>query len=410
MTTDSLRSEIAATHRYTLGAATISLSLLFFLFIALGAVPSSAQSFSVLHSFTGAPDGCKPQGDLYRDSAGNLYGTTADCGSADGVIFKVSTGGVETVLYRFTGGSDGGIPEAGLIRDTSGNFLGTTYSGGSTGNGVVFKFSANKETVIHSFSGTDGSHPAAALVRDKAGNLYGTTFYGGTAACSCGTVFKIDTTNTESVLYSFTGGADGKFPAGRLLLDAAGNLYGTASEGGVVNCDNGIHGCGVVFKMSPTGQETVLYTFSGGSDGGEPMAGLVRDSAGNLYGTTFAAGNLSRTCALNAGCGVVFKLSKTNQETVLYTFADGADGANPVADLVLDSTGNIYGTTKLGGAGYGVVFEISGGLESTLYTFEAAGDGAGPLAGLIRDSSGNLYGTASFGGGSQEGSVFKIIP
>lgn len=398
------------TSTITDGAVRVAFTLaVLFSGLALGAQPLSAQTLSVLHAFTGAPDGCKPEGDLYRDGAGNLYGTAANCGAAYGILFKISTTGKETILYKFTGGADGGYPEAGLIRDTSGNFYGTTYQGG-TGNGVVFKFAAGKESVIHTFSRTDGSHPVAALVRDKAGNLYGTTFYGGTAACSCGTVFKIDTTGAETVLYSFTGGTDGKFPAGRLLLDGAGNLYGTASEGGVVNCDNGIHGCGVVFKINPTGHETVLYTFTGGADGGEPMAGLVRDSSGNFYGTTFAAGDLSRNCALNAGCGVVFKLSKTGLETVLHTFANSTDGANPVADLILDSSGNLYGTTKLGGAGYGVVFEISGGVENSLYVFAGTNDGAGPLAGLIRDSSGNLYGTTSFGGSPAEGVVFKLTP
>jgi uncharacterized repeat protein (TIGR03803 family) len=370
-----------------------------------------AQTYSVLHSFAGAPDGCKPQGDLLRDGAGNLYGTTANCGSGNGVVFKISAAGKETILYRFTGKTDGGLPEAGLIRDKAGNLYGTAYAGGASGDGVVFELSKGKETVLHSFSGSDGAHPTASLVRDAAGNLYGTTFYGGTASCGCGTVFKIDTTGAETVLYSFTGGTDGKFPAGRLLPDSVGNLYGTASEGGAVNCGRfGMYGCGVVFKVDSSAHETVLYSFTGGADGGQPLAGLIRDSAGNFYGTTFSAGNLSRPCALNNGCGVVFKLSKADQETVLYTFTNGTDGANPTADLARDSAGNLYGTTKLGGAGYGVVFEIQGGSESALYTFQGSNDGAGPLAGLIRDSSGNLYGTTSFGGSATEGVVFKLAP
>ena len=373
--------------------------------------PVQAQTYEVLHSFTGAPDGCKPQGDLLRDGAGNLYGTTANCGSSNGVVFKVSATGQEKILYRFTGKADGGVPEAGLIRDKAGNFYGTAYSGGASGEGVVFELSKGKETVLHSFSGSDGSHPAASLIRDAAGNFYGTTFYGGTASCGCGTVFKIDTVGVETVLYSFTGGADGKFPAGRLLLDSMGNLYGTASEGGNVNCGRfGMYGCGVVFKVNSGGTENVLYSFTGGADGGQPLAGLIRDSAGNFYGTTFSAGDLSRNCALNNGCGVVFELSKSGQETVLYTFTNGTDGANPTADLVRDSAGNLYGTTKLGGAGYGLVFEVQGGSEAALYTFQGNNDGAGPLAGLIRDSSGNLYGTTSFGGSTTEGVVFKRTP
>ena len=408
-TTDHFRRWMSGINGY--GVGSISMLAFFLSSIMLLTLPMQAQTYDVLHSFTGTPDGCKPQGDLWRDGAGNLYGTTANCGSSNGVVFKLSATGQETILHRFTGKADGGLPEAGLIRDKAGNFYGTTYSGGASSDGVVFELSKGKETVLHSFSGSDGAHPTASLVRDASGNLYGTTFYGGTASCGCGTVFKIDTTGVETVLYSFTGGADGKFPAGRLLLDSVGNLYGTASEGGNVNCGRfGMYGCGVVFKVDSSGHETVLYSFTGAADGGQPLAGLIRDSAGNFYGTTFSAGDLSRNCALNNGCGVVFKLSKSGQETVLYTFTNGTDGANPTADLVRDSAGNLYGTTKLGGAGYGVVFEIQGGLESALYTFQGTNDGAGPLAGLIRDSSGDLYGTTSFGGSATEGVVFKLTP
>jgi len=408
-TTDHFRRWISGMNEQGVGSI-FTLALLL-TSIVLANRPMQAQIYDVLHSFTGTPDGCKPQGDLWRDGAGNLYGTTANCGSSNGAVFKISAAGHETILYRFTGKTDGGFPEAGLIRDKAGNLYGTTYSGGASGDGVVFELSKGKETVLHSFSGSDGVHPTASLVRDAAGNFYGTTFYGGTASCSCGTVFKIDTAGVETVLYSFTGGTDGKFPAGRLLLDSVGNLYGTASEGGIIKCGRfGMYGCGVVFKLDSAGHQTVLYSFNGLGDGGQPLAGLIRDSAGNFYGTTFSAGNLSRNCALNNGCGVVFKLSKTGQEMVLYTFTNGTDGANPTADLVRDSGGNLYGTTKLGGAGYGVVFEIQGASESSLYVFQGTNDGAGPLAGLLRDSSGNLYGTTSFGGSATEGVVFKLTP
>jgi uncharacterized repeat protein (TIGR03803 family) len=408
-TTDHFRRWIPGINKYGVGSIfTVTLLLSS---IMVETRPMQAQTYGVLHSFAGAPDGCKPQGDLVRDGLGNLYGTTANCGTGNGVVFKVSATGKETILYRFTGKADGGLPEAGLIRDKAGNLYGTAYSGGASGDGVVFKLSKGKETVVHSFSGSDGSHPTASLLRDAAGNLYGATFYGGAASCGCGTIFKIDTTGAETVLYSFTGGTDGKFPAGRLLRDSGGNLYGTAYEGGNVGCGRfGMYGCGVVFKVDSGGHETVLYSFTGGTDGGQPLAGLIRDSAGNFYGTTFSAGDLSRNCALNNGCGVVFELSNAGQETVLYTFTNGTDGANPTADLVRDSAGNLYGTTKLGGAGYGVVFEIQGGSESTLYAFQGSGDGAGPLAGLIRDASGNLYGTTSFGGSAEEGVVFKFTP
>jgi uncharacterized repeat protein (TIGR03803 family) len=391
--------------------------LFLFLVSMLPIVSAQALTESALYSFKGGADGENPRARLFRDGTGNLYGTTPFGGStaSSGIVFKISTTGAETILHKFTGGADGGSPQAGLIRDAAGNFYGTSYSGGTGslgGNGVVFKLTGRTETVIHSFTGPDGSHPAAGLVRDSGGNLYGTTFYGGTAACSCGTVFKIDSTGTETVLYSFKGGADGKFPQGGLLLDSLGNLYGTASEGGVVNCDNGSDGCGVVFKVDTSGNETVLYAFAGGASGGAPLGGLVRDSAGNFYGTAFFAGNLSRNCALNHGCGVVYKVDATGQEHVLHTFTNGSDGANPVGDLVRDATtGNLYGTTKLGGKGYGVVFKVSStGTETTLYSFSGGADGAGPVAGLLRDSSGNLYGTTAFGGASLRGAVFKLTP
>jgi uncharacterized repeat protein (TIGR03803 family) len=385
----------------------------------LAASVTQAQTFSVLHTFKGAPDGVTPQGDLLRDAAGNIYGTTSAGGLKYGVVFKLDATGKETILYTFKGGADGGSPRAGMVRDSLGSFYGTTYSGGATGDGVVFKLTGRTEVVLHSFGGPDGAHPTGALIRDKSGNLYGTTFYGGTAACSCGTVFKIDSSGNETVLYSFTGSTDGKFPEGKLFLDGVGNLYGTASEGGFVNCDNGIHGCGVVFKVDPSGNETVLYAFNGDyltkEDGGEPLAGLVRDSAGNFYGTAFSAGDPSRACALNHGCGVVFKLTKNDLESALYTFTTGTDGANPSGDLVRDpATGDLYGTTKLGGqgagfTGYGTVFKVDPtGAETILYSFTGNNDGAGPVAGLVLDSSGNLYGTAAFGGAFGHGVVFKV--
>ena len=410
---NACRSVVTKHHPNTKPGCAVMLSLTALVFvITLPVVP--AQTFSVLYNFRGSPDGNSPQGDLLRDGAGNLYGTTSAGGSGQGVVFLLNATGHELVR-PFGGEPDGETPEAGLIADSAGNGYGTTYGGGSGslgGAGTVYKINRNGvETVLYRFSGPDGDHPAAGLVRDSSGNLYGTTFYGGTASCSCGTVFKLTPSGTESVLHSFTGGSDGKFPQGALLIDSSGNLYGTASEGGVVNCDNGIHGCGVVFKMDQSGNENVLYTFGGNTDGGEPMAGLVSDPQGNLYGTTFMAGDQSRNCALNHGCGVVFKVTPNGSESVLYTFTNSSDGANPLADLVRDAAGNLYGTTKLGGLGFGVVFRVdSSGNETSLYEFTGGSDGAAPLAGVIRDSAGNLYGTASGGGAGDAGVVFKITP
>jgi uncharacterized repeat protein (TIGR03803 family) len=248
------------------------------------------------------------------------------------------------------------------------------------------------------------------LIHDSAGNLYGTTYYGG--ANGAGTVFKVASTGTESVLYSFTGGSDGKWPQGRLVRDSLGNLYGTTYGGGLMNCDGGLHGCGVVFKLDTTGMETVLYSFTGATDGASPTAGLIRDGAGNLYGTTYAGGEANCPLKGSAGCGVVFKVSKTGTMSVLHTFIN-SDGSNPAADLIRDSAGNLYGTTKFGGgSGFGTVFKLdSAGNETTLYSFMGTPDGVAPLAGLVKDTAGNLYGTASSGGvNDAPGIVFKIVP
>ena len=220
------------------------------------------------------------------------------------------------------------------------------------------------ETVLHKFTGgADGSSPQAGLIQDSAGNLYGTAGGGIVAsACplGCGVVFKLDTIGTYTVLHSFTGGADGGYPeyAG-LIQDSAGNLYGTTSVGGAL-------GYGVVFKLDTTGTETVLYNFTGGADGGSPQSGVIQDSAGNLYGTALYGGDLSCRLGASFGCGVVFKLDTTGRETVLYSFTGGSDGANPIASLIQDSAGNLYGTASAGGTfdgacvdyGCGVVFQL----------------------------------------------------
>jgi uncharacterized repeat protein (TIGR03803 family) len=242
-----------------------------------------------------------------------------------------------------------------LLQDPNGNLFGTTaYGGGASacsgsfGCGVVFAINtAGKEEVLHSFSGVagDGAIPGAGLVRDGEGNLYGTTQYGG--YYGQGSVFMLDRTRKETVLYSFSGGADGGQPLlGYLVQDAEGNVYGTTQFGGT-------YGQGTVFKLGRDGNETVLYSFNGGTDGAYPYASLVRDGEGNLYGTTNQGGAF--------GNGTVFKLDKYGNETLLHTFTGvGADGASPFADLLRDGKGNLYGTTFFGGAsGHGIVFMIT---------------------------------------------------
>jgi|HubBroStandDraft_1064217.scaffolds.fasta_scaffold10059_3 uncharacterized repeat protein (TIGR03803 family) len=347
--------------------------------------PSGEES--VLYNFTGASDGSEPFAGVIRDPSGDLYGTTFLGGSTIGVVYRLNTAGQESVLYTFPGGNDGFYPAASLIRDEAGNLYGATEGGSTTNAGTVYRLdSEGKQKVLYRFTGgNDGAYPTARLVSDSAGNLYGTAQSGG--AGNMGVVYKLDPTGQQTVLYSFTG-ADGNLPLGGVVFDSAGNLYGTTNLGGSTNA-------GVVFKLSASGQETVLYSFTGGDDGGNPVSGVTLDSNGNIYGTTKLGGR--------AKAGVAYRLSATGQEAVLHTFTGGADGGNPVSGLLPDSTGNLYGTTYAGGAGfgYGVVYKLdTAGHESVLYSFTGAADGGRPVAGVIRDSAGNLYGTTSGGGSS----------
>jgi len=235
---------------------------------------AGSLSFSVLYMFTGGADGAAPFGNLVRDEAGNLYGTTQalnNKGLGGGVVFKLSPNGQETALHTFTG-PDGANPMAGLVRDVAGNLYGTTFNGGASGVGVVFKVNHDGvETVLHSFGRRGGDGPLAGLVRDAAGNLYGTAAHGGAIShCAgddgCGVVFKVDASRHYTVLHNFSGSPDGSTPTGDLIRDASGNLYGTTSAGGT-------HGSGTVFKLDSSGNEIVVYNFK--HTDGSPFAGLV---------------------------------------------------------------------------------------------------------------------------------------
>jgi uncharacterized repeat protein (TIGR03803 family) len=405
---------------------------------AIGMATAQAQMpvETVLHTFGSVPKGAYPYAGVIRGSAGNLYGTTYQGGTANaGVVYGVDTAGHETVLYSFTGLTDGGNPYAGVAPDSAGNLYGTTSAGGSAqgsaGYGVVYKLDpSGTETVLYTFTGgADGGTPYAGVIRDSAGNLYGTTGRGGTATCplnylgpaGCGVVYKVDTTGHETVLYTFSGGADGGSPYGAgLTRDPAGNLYGTTEFGGTASV-------GVVFKLDTTGQETVLYSFIGladfATDGVYPGAGVILDSAGNLYGTTMDGGGVTNPGCGGDECGVVFKLDPSGQETVLHAFTGGADGAEQYfgvfeGGVIRDPAGNLYGTTYLGGdlsgcyaEGCGVVFKMSpSGQETVLYTFTGGADGGNPYAGVIADPAGNLYGTTYNGGKNSAGVVFKLKP
>src|SRR5215469_2122652 len=277
-------------------------------------------AFHVRYTFTGGSDGSGPSSSLIFDNAGNLYGTTQGGGAnRNGTVFKLTPSGTETVLYSFKGGNDGADPFGGVIADKAGNLYGTTYSGGgNAGCGIVFKLAPDgTESVLHVFgSGRDGCNPWAGVVMDAAGNLYGTTVSGGGTGCSpygCGTVFKIATDGTETVLHAFADVPDGANPYSPLLMDKAGNLYGTTEYGGT-NLPAG--SVGTVFKIAPDGTESVLHAFDY-TDGSYPTAGLIMDKAGNLFGTT----------AWGSIIGAVFKLAPDGTETVLHTFTDVPDGA-----------------------------------------------------------------------------------
>ncbi|MGA8876241.1 MAG: choice-of-anchor tandem repeat GloVer-containing protein [Candidatus Korobacteraceae bacterium] len=370
-------------------------------------------------------DGQDPQAGLIFDAAGNLYGTTYSGGSLGfGTVFKMTPNGsggwTEKVLHNFgIGVMDGKTPQAPLVLDDSGNLYGTTIDGGTNSVGVVFEMSPNggggwTEFKIHNFgNGEDGSRPEAGLILDGTGNLYGTTHSGGTH--SAGTVFELTPNGsggwTERVLHNFGADQDdGQDSEGGLIFDSAGNLYGTTVAGGNL-------GLGTVFEMTPNGSggwtEKVLHNFGHGEDGNSPQGlSLIFDGAGNLYGTTNTGG-------MN-NAGTVFEMSPNGSggwfEKTLHFFGNGNDGMGPTSSLIFDANGNLYGTTLEGGTnGAGVVFEMmpngSGGwTEIVLHNFGAGDDGAFPQAGVILDGAGNLYGTTGAGGIQSDGTVFEVTP
>jgi len=289
-----------------------------------------------------------------------------------------------------------------LVRDAAGNLFGTTGEGGLHNYGTVFKVTpAGTETLLHVFAGgvTDGASPFGGLTLDAAGNLYGTTVLGG--AYNAGTIFKLSSAGVETLLYSF--GAfpgDGQQPHAGLLRDVGGNLYGTAREGGE-------SGLGAAFKLSPIGGERILYNFAGSpTDGQYPHSVPVEGSTGKIYGTTLEGGSL--------GQGAIFELSPGGKEILLHSFTGSpGDGKRPHAGLTRDRAGNLYGTTLQGGAfGFGTIFELnSSGTEALLHSFaNTATDGGMPENGVLLDGARNLYGTTSVGGASGCGTVFEYSP
>jgi uncharacterized repeat protein (TIGR03803 family) len=391
----------ATVSRTSVRAGSDVLALGIALLLSVIAIQSAqAQKATVLYSFTGLADGAYPYVGLIQGSHG-FYGTTSSGGVVGlGTVFHVNRSGGETVLYSFSGGADGGEPYAALVSDSAGNLYGTTSAGGAQGEGTVFKVdTTGTETVLYNFSYSDGSQPSGGVIRDATGNLYGTTTRGGSSAF--GTVFKIDTSGTETVLHNFAGGAtDGAFPyLTRLKIDKAGNLYGVTQEGGGSNL-------GVVFEISASGTFSMLHSFAGGpTDGAFPSGPLLRDTAGNLRGTTENGGT--------SNLGTVFELGPTGTLTVLHSFAGGAtDGSYPYGGLVQDRAGNFYGTATGGGTfGHGTIYKLTKtGTLILLHSLQYQNDGAYPYGGLLRDATGHLFGTALQGGGGRYGTVFELTP
>lgn len=382
------------------------------LFLACASELAQSQTYKVIHNFTGVgSDGADPYAGPTLDRSGNLYGTTYLGGSTgNGTVYRLSPHGslwAYQTVYSFKGEPDGSGPAFGSLAIGDNRALfGTTEGGGFFGTTFGVCDCSPRETILHSFgTGSDGAQPIGGVVLDSAGNFYGTTSLGG--AYQNGTVFEAKRSGrtwSESVIYNFTGGDDGTSPPAGVTLDAHGNLYGTTSMGG-------INGDGVVYELSPSGsswKQTVLYSFQGLSDGQNPVGGVILDKAGNLYGTTFDGGN-------NGG-GTVYELSASNGSwtlTTLYSFTGGYGG--PYNKLAFDSEGNLYGATNGEGAyGYGSVFKLTssnGGWTITdLYDFPGGSNGSLPYGSVAVDSKGNVFGTASAGGSQNQGLVFEITP
>jgi uncharacterized repeat protein (TIGR03803 family) len=365
-----------------------------------------AQTFTTLFSFDGT-DGAFLAAGLVQATNGDLYGTTGAASgdsSNGGTVFKITPSGTLTTLYYFcsqTNCTDGRGPLAGLVQATNGDFYGTTAAGGTSNGGTVFKITPSGTlTTLYSFcsqsGGADGCAPTAGLVQATNGDFYGTTKYGG--ANGYGTVFKITPSGTFTTLYSFcsqSNCADGTTPTAALLQATDGDFYGTTLNGGIGSY-------GTVFKITPTGSLTTLYRFcsqSGCRDGYVPQAALVQATNGEIYGTTTGGGT--------KGSGTVFKITPDGMLTTLHSF-DGTDGSDPYGGLVQATDGDFYGTTLYASTGgYGTIFKITpSGTLTTLYVFctqPGCTDGKAPVAALVQDTNGKFYGT-TYGGGANSGS------
>ena len=387
-----------------------------------------AQTYSVIHNFTGGNDGATPYSGVTIDAAGNLYGTATGGGSGHGTVYELKLrNGNYTVnpLYEFPGGAGGAIPYARVVFGPDGLLYGTTAKGGNDNNGLVFRLQPRASAcasplcswtgkVLFAFpaNGSGGGVPPNDdVIFDSSGNMYGTADVGGTD--NYGVVWELTPAgmwNMETVLASFTGSSGqypGHYPDGGVILDSSGNLYGTTFNGGT-------HTDGVVYQLvqsSGAWTENVLHNFTGGDDGGNPNAGVIFDASGNLYGAASEAGS--------GGGGTLFELSPAGSWqtfTLLDSFTGSGTCANdtgpgPLQSLTMDSAGNIYGTTCADGAHRrGNIFKVnlSSGAYTDLYDFTGGTDGAYPISNAVCDSAGNLYGTTSAGGSDGYGVVWKL--
>jgi len=376
---------------------------------------TSTGAFSNIYSFGGAVDGGSCLAPLIQGADGELYGTASGGGNTllnegygYGAIFKITTGGSLTPLYAFTNSSDGETPYSGLVQGMDGSFYGTAIHG-TAGAGCIYQVTAQGGfNVLHDFGGEDGSGPTGTLIQAADANLYGTTMGGG--ANGAGTVFQITTNGAFTSLISFANTSTELVPsAGPLagvLQGANGDLYGVTKGGGI--------GPGTIFTATTAGDFTNLYSFpAGGGDGAHPSEALFADPNGLLYGTAWGGGT--------NGVGTVFQVTTNGTLSTMYTFTNGIDGTTPLATLVADINGDLWGTTSggssltNGGAPYGTVFKITtNGILTTIYTFTNGTDGSAPRAGLVQGFDGNFYGTCTSPNGAiyvpQSGSVFRITP
>jgi uncharacterized repeat protein (TIGR03803 family) len=416
--------------RTVLRTATVAMAIAFAVTVLLTQA-AQAQTFTVIHNFTGGKDGAVPRVGLTADRAGNLYGTTSAGGGANGygAVYELAhkgSGWVLTPLHDFLGGNDGAYPYGRVVLGPDGSLYGTTAFGGNGGLGTVFRlrpqataclaaYCAWNETVLCAFDGNDGNQPVGDLVLDRVGNLYGTASYAGYG--SNGTVYELSPGSAGwhlVILHTFSVN-DGNEPFGGVTFDGNGNLYGTTEFGLGNGC--GGEGCGTVFQLvpSPSGwTESIVYAFQNGSYGENPVSGLIVDSSGNLYGTT--PFGQSR----GGAAPIVFKLTDSSSTWAFSPIYVFSGDAGPYSSLVMDSALNLYGTTSGGGTyGYGSVFKLTPASSKWMYRdlhdFTGGKDGGNPYSNVTLGANGSLYGTASAGGtypcgGGGCGVVWEITP